>query len=190
MRVALAHAASTEQNGQQTVNHIITLLSCALISGSAFAAQPLGRFFFTPSERTELDMARSQKNIREVPARIDPPAVAEPSASTLTYSGLVRRSDGRALLWINNRVVDERDALTGLNLRGHVRADGAVAVEIPATGRAAEIKVGQSFDVRAGGIVEGMAVRDSRQEAEATPQLRRGSDQEKDAERASGPSQP
>ena len=40
----------------------------------------------------------------------------------VTYGGLVRRSDGRQMMWLNNRLVDEREALAGLEPQGQGQA--------------------------------------------------------------------
>jgi hypothetical protein len=73
------------------------------------------------------------------------------------------------MLWVNNRLVNEKEALTGLNLRGHVRTDGVVVLDVPATGIPAEVKVGQSLDVRAGRVSEGTTLRESRDRPSTGP---------------------
>ena len=77
-----------------------------------------------------------------------------PLPQTVTYGGIVRRSDGRSLLWINDRLADEKEALAGLNLRGRVGADGSVSLEVPDSGADIRVKVGQSVEVRTGGVAE------------------------------------
>ena len=116
------------------------------------AAAPLGRLFFTPSERAQLDIARSQKKAPTEAAA--PPPEPPPLPQTVTYGGIVRRSDGKAMLWINNRLVEEKDALSGLNLKGRVRPDGAVTLQVPQTGGSINVKVGQSVELQTGRIGE------------------------------------
>ena len=77
-----------------------------------------------------------------------------PLPQTITYGGIVRRSDGRSLLWLNDRLADEKEALAGLNLRGRVGADGSVSLEVP-DGADIRVKVGQSVEVRTGRVAEG-----------------------------------
>ena len=119
------------------------------------AAQSIGRLFFTPTERAQLDMARLQK---KPPPEAIAAAAAAPEApplpQTVTYGGIVRRSDGKAMLWINNRLVEEKDALTGLNLKGKVRPDGAVTLQVPQTGGSINVKVGQSVELQTGKVGE------------------------------------
>ena len=113
---------------------------------------PLGRLFFTPVERAQLDIARSQK---KAPTEAAAPAPEPPPVpQTVTYGGIVRRSDGKAMLWINNRLVEEKEALSGLNLKGRVRPDGAVTLQVPQTGGSINVKVGQSVELQTGRVGE------------------------------------
>ena len=58
---------------------------------SAPAAEPLGRLFFTPQQRQDLDRRR-QANIQESAATVN---------STLTVNGQVSRSRGKNTVWIS-----------------------------------------------------------------------------------------
>lgn len=60
------------------------------LAAAAWAADPLGRLFFTPDEREALERQRAR-----------PPVEAAPSPSGLTVNGLVQRSDGKAVVWVN-----------------------------------------------------------------------------------------
>ena len=70
------------------------LLAVALMLGlanSAAAADNLGRLFFTPQQRQDLDRRR-QANIQETAVVVE---------STVTVNGQVSRSSGRSTTWIN-----------------------------------------------------------------------------------------
>ncbi len=123
------------------------------IAGAARSAQTLGRLFFTPTERAQLDTARIQKKPAQ-PALAAEQAEAPPPSQVVTYSGIVRRSDGRAMLWINNQLVDEKDALSALNVKGKVRSDGSVTIQVPDSTATIELKVGQSVDLHSGKVAE------------------------------------
>ena len=115
----------------------------------------IGRLFFTPRERAQLDVARMQKKTPQVAAaEADAAPAGPPPPQTVSYGGIVRRSDGRAMLWINNRLVEEKDALSGLSLKGRVRSDGAVTLQVPETGASINVKVGQSVEVQTGKVGE------------------------------------
>jgi hypothetical protein len=119
---------------------------------AAWSAQPVGRFFFTPAERAALDAARVQKPTPQSAAAPQEPP--RPTSQTITYSGIVRRSDGRSTLWLNNKPVDERDALSGLAVTGRVRPDGAVTFQNPETGARIDLKVGQRAELQTGRVAE------------------------------------
>ena len=113
-------------DGEKRMKRTIALLLGLTIAGAAPAAETFGRFFFTPAERAQLDLARAQNRAPQPkPAE---PAETAPAPQVLTYSGMVRRSDGKSVLWLNNRPVDEKEALSSLAVTGRVRSDGAVTV--------------------------------------------------------------
>lgn len=60
------------------------------LAAAAWAADPLGRLFFTPEERQQLERQRTQPTVE-----------ARPSPSGVTVNGLVQRSDGKAVVWVN-----------------------------------------------------------------------------------------
>ena len=144
------------------------VLACALAALSARACAPsakprsapqpaqapLGRLFFTPTERAQLDVARMQKKAPAQQRAAAEPVEAPPAPQVVTYGGIVRRSDGRAMLWLNNRLVDEKEALAGLSLKGKVRPDGAVTLQVPQTGGSIDVKVGQSVELQTGRVAE------------------------------------
>lgn len=137
----------------------LTALACAV--DTAGAAEGLGRLFFAPGQRAQLDVARAQRD-RRAPIfveNMEQPAPQGPDV--LTYSGIVRRNDGpstAATVWINGKPMTERTRDSDVNLLG-VRRDGAVSVTVPQTDRAASLRVGQSLDITSGTIEEPYARR-------------------------------
>ena len=122
---------------------------------AALAPQSIGRLFFTPAERSHLDAARLQrKPTAPAASAAAEPAEPPPTTQVVTYGGIVRRSDGKSMLWINNRLVEEKDALSGLSLKGKVRPDGAVTLQVPQTGGSIDVKVGQSVELQTGRVAE------------------------------------
>jgi hypothetical protein len=128
------------------MNRVVVVLALALLAPLTHA-QSLGRFFFTPAEREELDANGLRTKQTRAPPMIaeERPAPVRPP-QTVTYGGIVRRSDGRAMLWMNDRLAEEKEALAGLNLRGRVSADGAVLLDVPG-GPDIQVKVGQSVQL-------------------------------------------
>jgi hypothetical protein len=131
-------------------------------AGAQVDRPALGRLFYTPAERAALDVARLQKPVAQAAAEAPK---APPPPQVVSYGGIVRRSDGKSMLWINNRLVDEKEALAGLSLKGKVRPDGAVTLQVPETGRTIEIKVGQSVEVQTGKVAETRKPRDDAKSA-------------------------
>lgn len=129
----------------------------ALATPAAAADSSLGRLFFTPSQRASLDVARSQRTRGTVATEATEATVevAEPVPQTITYGGMVRRSDGRTTVWINDRAIQDRQPAGGSAIVHRVRPDGAVTVEVPQSSRRIDLKVGQSVEVLSGSVGEG-----------------------------------
>jgi hypothetical protein len=135
--------------GEKAMKRVVSFSVCLAITTAASAAE-VGRLFFTPAERAQLDVARTHKKAPPPPAT---QAAETAPPEVVTYGGIVRRSDGKALLWINNRLADESEALGAL--KGRVRADGAVTLQAPQSGGTVDVKVGQSVDLQSGHVSEG-----------------------------------
>lgn len=129
---------------------------------AARSAAAIGRLFYTPAQRAALDVARRAKPVPQA-AQAEAAPPPPPPPQVVSYGGIVRRSDGKAMLWINNRLVEEKEALKGLNLKGRVRPDGAVTLQVPDRGGSLEVKVGQSVEVHTGTVAE------TRKRTEAEP---------------------
>jgi hypothetical protein len=113
-------------------------------------AEPVGRLFFTPAQRASLDVARS----RRARTTLSQSEEAAPVAQTITYSGAVRRSDGKSTMWVNNRAISDNEA-TGGPIVGQVRPDGSITLSLPQSGRSVDLKPGQSVELLSGTIEEG-----------------------------------
>lgn len=159
------------------------LLACHVCA--APAADNLGRLFFTPAQRAQLDTARRQRAHR--PA-IEAAAEESPPAAIVTYSGVVQRSDGHSTVWINNRAVRDRARMDAAEPRARVDAYGAASITLPQQQRSIRLKVGQTADVASGRVVESYARRPAPAPAATPPappadpvlRLRRKYDHERD----------
>ena len=173
------------------------LFAVALGAASAAgAAQPVGRLFFTPAERAQLDVARATKRAPEPPA--SQKAAAEPpppETQIITYSGIVRRSDGKSILWLNSRAADEKEALSGLPVSGRVRPDGGVTLQVPGGDRTIDLKVGQRAELQTGRVSEARpaekdAAKGDAAKAEKADKSDKGEKSDKDAPRADAKAPP
>jgi hypothetical protein len=117
-------------------------LSAALLSGllllgltnAARAADTLGRLFFTPQQRQDLDRRR-QANVQESAATVN---------SSLTVNGQVSRSGGKNTVWIN-----------GVPQENARRPSDPTRVVLPAgegDSSSVNVKIGQTLDKARGRI--------------------------------------
>lgn len=137
---------------------ICTALVAALAAAPAPAQERLGRIFFTPAQRASLDVARSQR-ARTALATDRSEQEAAPVPQTIIYSGLIRRSDGKTTVWINNQPVHERESAGAAAIVGRVRPDGSVTLQVPQSGRSVILKPGQSVELLTGAVEEGYSRR-------------------------------
>lgn len=139
----------------------------ALAAPARAADAQLGRLFFTPSQRASLDVARSQRTRATVATEQIEEQVLQPVPQTITYGGMVKSSDGRTTVWLNDRPVEEQNSAAGPTIVRRVGPDGAVTLEIPQSNRSVDLKVGQSVEVLSGSIGEGYLHRPAAGGAEA-----------------------
>ena len=133
-------------------------LAAAATSVPAPAQERLGRLFFTPAQRASLDVARSQR-ARTALATEKTEQEATPVPLTITYSGVLRRSDGKTTVWINNQPVHDRESAGAATIVGRVRPDGSVTLQVPQSGRNVILKPGQSVELLSGAVEEGYSRR-------------------------------
>ena len=126
------------------------LLALSLIAGVAGAAE-LGRMFFTPAQRDELDNARKQNNRAEIGTDNERPA-AVPVPQNVSVNGVIRRSDGKSTIWLNNRVVSGQQP--GGISAAFGKNDNRVRLRVPESGRSVDVKVGQTVEIVSGTVEE------------------------------------
>jgi hypothetical protein len=128
------------------------LLALLMMAGAARAAE-LGRMFFTPAQRDTLDNARKQ-NIRvEIGTDEEQTTTtAAPVPQNVSVNGVIRRSDGKNTIWLNNRAVSERQP--GGISAAIGKSDNRVRLRVPESGRSVDLKVGQTVEIVSGTIEE------------------------------------
>ena len=117
----------------------------------ANAEEELGRLFFTPERRQNLDRQR-QLNIQE--------KQEIPEDPTLTINGVVSRSSGKRTVWINGMAQSEKDTQSGITVTPNRNEPGKVVVqaaESPAgkanVGDTVNRNTGESTDLLNGGSI-------------------------------------
>jgi hypothetical protein len=111
---------------------------CLVGTAAPAAAQELGRLFFTPQQRQELDRRR-EANIQESGT-----ATVE---STMTINGHVSRSSGRTTTWING--VPQYDSV-------RTRDPSRVTVGGTEGEPPVDLKIGQTLDKTRGEVKDGL----------------------------------
>lgn len=133
------------------------LIACVLVAcaaAHAMAEPPaIGRLFTTPAEREGLDRLRDAGGQMPAPeqsqgaavAEPQPPAPPPPPPEPISVTGIVTRSDGKSVVWINgvpqaDQAVSARPGRTP-----------AATVTLP-SGQRATVKAGQVVDVTTGAV--------------------------------------
>lgn len=100
----------------------LLLLSVCVGGPSLAAPVELGRLFYTPAQRTELENARARNIDRSASQnKPAPPGVPAP----LHFDGVVIRSDGKTTRWVDGKPEVGASSIAGLK-PGQIRADGKV----------------------------------------------------------------
>ncbi len=120
------------------------VLAFAACAGTGHAAEPLGRLFFTPAQRSALDAGKQLDRPKQAG-----PAVRGPRS--VTVNGIVTRSDGESTVWING-------APAGASRRGAAPVaatpSGTASARVRVLDSNARLRVGQTLDRRTGKISE------------------------------------
>jgi hypothetical protein len=97
---------------------------CLCVTGPSQAApDELGRLFYTPAQRAQLETARAN-NVTQHATQTKRGAPAGAPAP-LRYDGVVIRSDGTTTRWIDGKAEAGASSVKGLK-PGQIRADGKV----------------------------------------------------------------
>lgn len=96
------------------------LAMLSLCAGGTSLASPteLGRLFYTPAERAQLESARTH-NVTQVASQ------PKPSAPPLRYDGVLMRSDGPTTRWVDGKAQSGPAGVAGLK-PGQIRAGDKV----------------------------------------------------------------
>ena len=122
---------------------ILCAFACAAqaqpLPGEPGAGQvkPLGRLFYTPEQRTQLDTAR-----KTLPLNVGG-AEEAPSAPDFNLKGVVTRSDGQRSVWMNNHLE-----------HGALKPGAQAPMQVLIPGGEVKLKVGQSIDPATGQVIE------------------------------------
>jgi hypothetical protein len=105
--------------------------------------EPLGRLFFTPEERANLDRARLTGGNLDQEQESTPDQQPE----SLTLNGIVKRSSGKITVWVNHAVQNETDFPPGTKAQVGKSKQADFPVPVQKTGKTVTLKVGQTLNI-------------------------------------------
>lgn len=115
--------------------------------------ESLGRLFFTPDERANLDRARlAGGNIEQQDQEQESAPALQ--VESLTLNGIVKRSSGKTTVWVNHAVQNESDFPSGTKTQVSKSRQADFPVLVQKTGKTTTLKVGQTLNVDNGEIRE------------------------------------
>lgn len=130
----------------------LLLVLIGLAAGPGHAAEPLGRLFMTPEQRQALDALRGSGG--ELPA--DPvgrdPAASSPADGRVVMNGVVRRSRGPDVVWVNGGRTGAPEAR--IRLRQGPDSANRVTLENAADGSTVRLKPGQFWEPATGRVAD------------------------------------
>lgn len=96
---------------------------------------PLGRLFFTPERRAQMDQQR-RLNIQETQTL---------EGASITLNGMVIRSSGKRTVWINDRAQNDNQTPQGVTVNTHRRAPGQASLNLQGE-VTTDLKVGETVN--------------------------------------------
>lgn len=130
----------------------LSLLVFILFSQLTVAAEPIGRLFTSPAERSNLDYLRQTKKKLMAPAVVNAPAdavEAPPVAlpDMVSLQGYVKRNDGKqGTIWVNNQAMQENSGNKDVRVGKLSENSNRVPIKLSANGRRLSLKAGQVYD--------------------------------------------
>lgn len=122
---------------------VATMLPCS----ATHSEQPLGRLFFTPSQRAALDAGK----------QIGKPRTARPVTSrrprAVTLNGVVTRSDGESAVWINGHETRGK-SVSGVSASTLATDPTSAQVRVRGTRKIVRLQVGQQLNPVSGKVIE------------------------------------
>ncbi|MES2636380.1 MAG: hypothetical protein V4605_03575 [Pseudomonadota bacterium] len=123
------------------------------------AAEPIGRLFSSPVERSTLNYLRQTKKLNTpiqtetVVQQIEPEQRALPNA--INMQGYVKRTDGKqGTVWINDQAMQENSGNQDVQVGSLPENGNRVPIKLPANGKNLTLKAGQVYDPESNRVSE------------------------------------
>lgn len=137
----------------------VSILSLVFYCQLTLAAEPIGRLFTTPAERSNLDQLRQTKKKLIAPTIVDTPTDAEASPVVLpeavNLQGYVKRHDGKqGTVWVNNQALQENSHNQDVAVGKLSEGSNRVPIKLTGNGKYLNLKAGQVYDPETGRVRE------------------------------------
>ena len=141
---------------------LILLIVTAFKTTTAIAADPIGRLFTSPAERSNLDYLRQTKKKLIAPVIIDAAETVEaPEAAPIVLpdavnlQGYVKRNDGKqGTVWVNNQALQENSGNKDVAVGSLRENSNRVPLKLSGNGKRLNLKAGQVYDPETGRVRE------------------------------------
>jgi hypothetical protein len=139
---------------------IFIFFSQLVISLVALAAEPIGRLFTSPVERSNLDYLRQTKKKLIAPVISEAPVDAPEAApivlpEAVNLQGYVKRNDGKdGTVWINNQALQENSRNKEVAVGKLSDSSNRVPIKLSGNGKHLNLKAGQVYDPQTGRVRE------------------------------------
>ena len=118
----------------------------------ATAAEPMGRLFTSPAERSNLDYLRQTK--KNEPLKVESPVLEADTTPTpivlpdaVNLQGYVKRFDGKpSTVWVNNQAMTENSRNKDVTVGRLAAGSNRVPIKLSANGKRLNLKAGQVYD--------------------------------------------
>ena len=140
---------------------ILSLVSAlTLLSQPANSAEPIGRLFTSPAQRSNLDYLRQTKKKLIAPVVIDAPSnisEAEPIAlpEAVNLQGYVKRNDGKqGTVWVNDKALQENSRNKEVAVGSLRDNSNSIPLKLSGNGKRLNLKAGQMYDPETNKVTE------------------------------------
>ncbi len=139
---------------------MLIVFSHFISSQSATAAEPMGRLFTSPAERSNLDYLRQTK--KNEPLKVESPVLDAETAPTpvvlpdaVNLQGYVKRNDGKqSTVWVNNQALQENSRNKEVTVGKLSDGSNRVPIKLSANGKRLNLKAGQVYDPESNSVQE------------------------------------
>jgi hypothetical protein len=126
---------------------ILLVVAAMLPWCATHSAEPLGRLFFTPSQRAALDAGKQVSKPPTVRA------VAPRAPRAVMLNGVVTRSDGESAVWINGHEAGGK-IVSGVSASTFATDPTSAQLRIGGGRKSVRMRVGQQLDPASGKVLE------------------------------------